>query len=432
MENTNSIFENGSVWVKADFHLHTKADKEFKYEGEENDFIKDYIKQLKNNDVGIGIITNHNKFDLNEYKALRQKAQKENIYLIPGVELSVNDGSNGIHCLIAFEYESWIRNGDNFIEQFLNSAFEGVPNRENENTRCNYSLSDLFKKLEEHRKARRDSFIIMAHIEQKSGFYNELDGGRIKQITSDEHFKRNVLGFQKLRTHDIKQNLVQWFGDEKRIPAFVEGSDCKKIKEGGKCGTQGGRKKECFLKIGDFNFGAVKFALIDKESRISENKTGINNAYIKSISFEGGLLDQMDLSLSHELNNFIGIRGSGKSAILESIRYALNIPLSEQAVDKNYKEDLLKYALGSGGKLTVYIVDKKQDEYRIEKIYGEEVNIYKGDERLNISIDAIFQRPIYFGQKDLSNKDIDFEADLINKLIGNRLNTARDIINAKN
>ena len=431
MRDKDQIFKNGSVWLKTDLHLHTKVDKEFKYSGKKNDFIKDYIKQLKNNDVGIGIITNHNKFDLNEYKALRQKAQKENIYLIPGVELSVNDGSNGIHCLIAFEYESWIRNGDNFVEQFLNSAFEGVPNRENENTRCNYSLSDLFKKLEEHRKARRDSFIVMAHIEQKSGFYNELDGGRIKQITSDEHFKRNVLGFQKLRTHDIKQNLVQWFGDEKKIPAFVEGSDCKKMEEVGDCGTQSGRKKECFLKIGDFNFGAVKFALIDKESRISENKPGINSAYIKSISFEGGLLDQMDLSLSHELNNFIGIRGSGKSAILESIRYALNIPLSEQAVDKNYKEDLLKYALGSGGKLTVYIVDKKQDEYRIEKIYGEEVNIYKGDERLNISIDAIFQRPIYFGQKDLSNKDIDFEADLINKLIGNRLNTARDSINTK-
>ena len=431
MRDKDQIFKNGSVWLKTDLHLHTKVDKEFKYSGKKNDFINDYIKQLKNNDVGIGIITNHNKFDLNEYKALRQKAQKENIYLIPGVELSVNDGSNGIHCLIAFEYESWIRNGDNFIEQFLNSAFEGVPNRENENIRCNYSLSDLFKKLEEHRKARRDSFIIMAHIEQKSGFYNELDGGRIKQIRSDEHFKRNVLGFQKLRTHDIKQNLVQWFGDEKKIPAFVEGSDCKKIKEVGNCGTQSGRKKECFLKIGDFNFGAVKFALIDKESRISENNPRINNAYIKSISFEGGLLDQTDLSLSHELNNFIGIRGSGKSAILESIRYALNIPLSEQAVDKKYKEDLLKYALGSGGKLTVYIADKKQDEYRIEKIYGEEVNIYKGNERLNISIDAIFQRPIYFGQKDLSNKDINFEADLINKLIGNRLNKVNERINAK-
>ncbi|MBU4099897.1 MAG: hypothetical protein KKH20_00780, partial [Proteobacteria bacterium] len=195
-----SVFKNGSVWLKADFHLHTKADKEFIYDGDENEFINNYIKQLKKNDVGIGLITNHNKFDLGEYKVLKKKSFKENIYLLPGVELSVNDGSNGIHCLIAFDYDAWAKNDDNFIEQFLNSSFEGVANRENKNTRCKYSLSDLFKKLEEHRKDRRDSFVIMAHIEQKSGFCNELDGGRITQIATDEHFKKNVLGFQKLRT----------------------------------------------------------------------------------------------------------------------------------------------------------------------------------------------------------------------------------------
>ena len=143
MEKLNNIFKNGSVWLKADVHLHTKADKEFKYDGEDNDFVKEYIIELKKNNVGIGIITNHNKFDLEEYKALRKKALKEDIFLIAGVELSVNDGSNGIHCLIAFEFESWMKNSNNFIEQFLNSAFEGIPNHENENTRCQYSLSDL-------------------------------------------------------------------------------------------------------------------------------------------------------------------------------------------------------------------------------------------------------------------------------------------------
>ena len=35
-------FSSGSNWVRADFHLHTKADKEFNYSGQENDFVKDY------------------------------------------------------------------------------------------------------------------------------------------------------------------------------------------------------------------------------------------------------------------------------------------------------------------------------------------------------------------------------------------------------
>ncbi len=438
MENSNSIFKNGSVWLKADFHLHTKADKkEFKYDGEDNAFIKEYIKELKKNNVGIGIITNHNKFDLDEYKTLRKKALKEDIYLLAGVELSVNDGSNGIHCLIAFEYESWIKDGDNFIEQFLNSAFEGISNRENENTRCKYSLTDLFKKLEEHRKAGRDSFIVMAHIEQKSGFCKELDGGRIQQFAKDEHFKKNVLGFQKLRTSDLKKNLALWFNGEENIPVFLEGSDPKQLNEVGASGKQKDEngneiEKESLVKIGDYNFEAVKYSLTDKADRISTKRPETNNAFVKSIAFEGGLLDQTEINLSPELNNFIGIRGSGKSSVLEILRYTLGISLGNQASDREYKNNLIEHVLKSGGKVIVTVVNEHKEKYRIEKIYGQKEDIYDYNGRVDApSVDTVFQKPVYFGQKDLSNKNIDFEADLVRKLIGNKLEDIQLKINKK-
>lgn len=437
MAENNNIFKNGSVWLKADFHLHTKTDKEFKYEGEENQFINSYISELKNKNIGIGIICNHNKFDINEYKALRKNANKEDIFLIPGVELSVNDGSNGIHVLIAFEYDSWVKNNDNFIEQFLNSAFEGIANHENENTRCTYSLSDLFNKLEEHRKAGRDSFVVMAHIEQQSGFCQELDGGRISQIAKDEHFRKNVLAFQKLRTNDLINKLITWFGTKQDLPAMVEGSDCKNIHEIGLCGNQkdkNGNKeqKETWLKIGDFNFEAVKYALTDKENRISSKKPEFNNSFIKSIAFEGGLLDGTEIGFSPELNNFIGIRGSGKSSILEIIRYTLGISLGNQASDKDYKNSLIEHVLKSGGKVIATIINGLKKEYRVEKIYGQKEDVYENGKRIDIpTIDTVFKRPVYFGQKDLSNKHIDFEADLVKKLVGNRLDGIKTEIEQK-
>lgn len=437
MEENKSIFENGSVWLKTDFHLHTNADKEFKYTGEPNEYIKNYVDKLKASNVSVGVITNHNKFDLEEYKNLRKKARKENIFLLPGVELSVNDGSNGIHCLITFEYESWIKNGDNFIEQFLSSAFEGIANRENENTSCKYSLAELFNKLETHRKDRRDSFITMAHIEQRSGFCYELDGGRIMRIVEDEHFKRNVLAFQKLRKNDLKDNLILWFKGVDNLPAFVEGSDCKNISEIGFCGKQRNEEgkdieKETWLKIGDFNFEAVKYALTDKENRLSNQKLQCNNSFIKSISFEGGLLDGTEIGFSAELNNLIGIRGSGKSSILEILRYTLGISLGGQASDKDYKNSLIEHVLKSGGKVITKLIDRHKKEYRVEKIYGQKEDIYLGNERQDIpSVDTFFGSPVYFGQKDLSNKHIDFEADLIRKLIGNKLDAIKSEIKKK-
>lgn len=226
------LFKNGSQWLRADFHLHTKADKEFVYNGDVNFYYSNYIQQLKKEGIQVGVITNHNKFDVDEYKALKKTAKKEGIWLVAGVELSVNDGANGIHTLIAFDDKSWLPNNENYINQFLTSAFEGIANRENDNTRCNYSLETLLKKLDEHRNQGRDSFIVLAHIEQNSGFFNELEGGRIQQLAKNELFKKFVLGLQKVRTYDRLDTYRQWFGGV--LPAFVEGSDCKTLEAAGK------------------------------------------------------------------------------------------------------------------------------------------------------------------------------------------------------
>lgn len=425
------IFENGAIWLRADFHLHTKADKEFTYTGNENDFCRLYVEQLKSQNINVGVITNHNKFDKNEFVALRKKALKEGIGLFAGVELSVNDGANGIHCLLVFDFEKWCINGEDFINQFLAAAFEGIANRENENTRCKYNFETVLQKLNDHANNGRDSFIILAHVEQNSGFFNELDGGRIQQFVSNDLFSHFVLGFQKVRTYDKIANWKTWFED--KLPAFVEGSDCKNIEEIGRPHQQNGEAKTTYIKIGDFNFEALRYTLTDFNYRVKLNsKPEIKNSYIKSIAFEGGLLDETKIDFSPELNTLIGIRGSGKSSVLEILRYILGIPLSPIAVDPRYKDGLIENVLRSGGKSIVTIVNKQKEEYRIEKIYGQKEDIYKKDVlQPSISVNAVFDFPVYFGQKDLSNKDVDFEADLIQRLVGTRLKDIQSKIEQK-
>lgn len=224
MDKEFEIFKNGSTWLRADFHLHTKADKEFTYQGEDNSFISDYINQLSHKNIGIASITNHNKFDYNEYKALAKKARKEEIYVLPGVELSVNDGANGIHCLVIFNPTEWLENGTDYINQFIIQTFAGKHNYENENGCSNDNLIETIKKLNAFEK---DYFIIMAHIEQRSGFYNELNGGRIKELSGNPLFRKAVLGFQKVRKRDVIDKLNLWL--DNNLPAFVEGSDAKNI-----------------------------------------------------------------------------------------------------------------------------------------------------------------------------------------------------------
>jgi len=430
MDKEFEIFKNGSTWLRADFHLHTKADKEFVYRGEDNSFVSDYVNKLSQEKIGVAAITNHNKFDFNEYKALAKKSRKQEIYLLPGVELSVNDGANGIHCLVIFNPNKWLENGTDYINSFINQTFAGKHNYENENGRSNDSLIETIKKLDAFEK---DYFIIMAHIEASRGFYKELNGGRITELGKVPIFRKAVLGFQKVRTRDIIQNLNTWLENE--LPAFVECSDAKNIEEIGTGNSVNGVTQKTYLKIGAFNFEAIKYALLDQQYRLAQNTTEPINGYIKSISFKGGKLDGSTLHLNHSMNNLIGIRGSGKSSILEAIRYSLDIDLTEkQNVDYDYKTKLVNALLGSGGKTTSVLVDDQGKEYVAEKILGDRTNIYKdGELQLGLKPNAIVKKPIYFGQKDLSQIGDSLSTEyLISKLIGDRLLNKKREVEEKN
>ncbi len=421
-------FENGSAWLRADFHLHTKADKEFVYtsntEEEKNAFTGRYIDALKKQEIRIGVVTNHNKFDCDEFKALRKRGKKEGIFILPGIELSVNDGANGIHVLVVFG-NAWIGEGNDYINQFLGTTFSGkVPAQyEQENARSNDNLVETLKKLEHFNK---DFFVICAHVEQKSGLLHEFDGGRLIDFGKDERFSRHTLGFQKVRTHDKRVQVKDWLKDS--YPAEVEGCDAKSIEDIGRGSTH------CFLKIGDFNFEAIKYALKDHKNRVmSQTKPSIRHSYIRSVRFKGGLLGDKEFGLSSGLNCLIGIRGSGKSSFLETLRYALDIPFRDKEPDDAYKKKLVPHFLASGGKIIVEAVNRQGQSYEIHRILHEspEVRI-EGVPQPGLSIrETILMKPLYFGQKDLSASGEGFGQNLVEKLVGDRLRNIRENINAQ-
>jgi chromosome segregation protein len=422
-----NIFLHGATWLRADFHLHTRVDKEFSYSGEDTYFAANYVEKLGSVGIRVGAITNHNKFDMVEFKELRRAARKKEILLLPGVEISVNDGANGVHTLVIFS-EAWIEGGNDYINPLLTVLFEGkTPSEyEHENGRSSLGLIETIKKLEAHNK---DFFLIFAHVEQSSGLWKELDGGRLKELGTNEFFRRRSLGFQKVRTHDkpdtkCRMKVKQWLSD--CYPAEVEGSDCKSMEEIGK-------GKCCFIKIGDFSFEAVKYALLDHDNRLASEPNNHDRSHILSATFEGGVLNGKTIHFSPELNTLIGIRGSGKSSILEAIRYVLDIPFGDKSLDKDYKERLVGHVLGSGGKISIQAVDRRGKLYEIRRIHKETPDVYVENElHPGISIrETILHKPMYFGQKDLSSTGVGFEKDLVEKLIGEKLTGVRGRIKAQ-
>ena len=424
----HSIFQNGSAWLRADFHLHTKADEPFKYSGTQ--FAKDYIQQLIDQKIRIGVITNHNKFDLEEFNQLNTEAEKNKIYLLPGVEFSCKGGRTGIHLLIVFDH-SWIKE-ENFIERFLIQAFSNVTGYDRPPyPNSNFNLTDTVNCLNNYGK---DYFIIAAHVDDDNGIFKELKGRNLESWVKSDAFDK-VLGLQKAWYQENVRKLESILGKPRDI-ALVEGTDSAHlgISGIGVSNKKNGVTQKTFLKIGDYNFDALKFALIDKEYRIESKLPETKNGYIKSITFQGGKLGGITINLNHAMNNLIGIRGSGKSSILESIRYCFDISItSENNLDWEYKTKLVNSTIGSGGKVIMELVDDQGNEYRAEKILGESTTIYKDEEmQYGLKTNAIVAKPIYFGQKDLSKIGSSLSTEyLMNNLIGDRITEHKRLIDSK-
>ncbi|MGI6278950.1 MAG: TrlF family AAA-like ATPase [Acutalibacteraceae bacterium] len=400
------MFENGLQYVRSDFHLHTNKDKEFTYTGEQNSFVKDYVAALKKANISVGVITNHNKFDIDEYKAIRKAAKKQDIFILPGVELTIKEGANGIHTLIVFNPVEWLENGSNHIQTFLTAAFATIPNPENRNVKSIYDLKKVFEQLEAY---GRDYFVVFAHVDQNSGIFSECKGGLLESLAGLASFKNRVLGLQKSRSRDNLNQFERCFGF---LPALVEGSDPKSI-------TDIGKGDKCtYLKIGEYSYSAIKFALQDYRDRVSENVPENKHGFIESISFQGGKFDGQTITFSRELNTLIGIRGSGKSSILEAVRYVLGLTAQ---MDKDYKDSLVKNVFGSGGKATLNVVDKHGKHYFVSRIFGEQINVLnESGNDLNINPISLFDGVQYFGQKDLSGST-DHENSLLEKLISGKI-----------
>lgn len=104
----------------------------------------------------------------------------------------------------------------------------------------------------------------------------------------------------------------------------------------------------CLIKMTKPCFISFKQAFLDAGSRVRLNSDKPENyaSSIEQIGFVGGYLDGLDIEFSEHLNAVIGGRGTGKSTLLECIRFAFDLaPFGKAA--KAQHDAILKHNLGN-------------------------------------------------------------------------------------
>lgn len=95
------LFPNGANWIKADFHLHSPFIHSFKLpsginlssERDKNKLIDEYVAKLKEYEIGICAITDYQQVRKEWFVPFQKAAADSNIYVFPGIELSISHGN---------------------------------------------------------------------------------------------------------------------------------------------------------------------------------------------------------------------------------------------------------------------------------------------------------------------------------------------------
>jgi len=376
--------EPGARWLRCDLHVHTPFDPErtfgenvkhaidaFKKEKPEKlaEIAGRFITACREGANGEGIdlvaLTDHNSIDGYRYlkplfAAIAQQSQNENLSMpvvLPGVEFSVG-GERPIHFLAIFALDTDPDEIDGVIHHVFGSSEPFDPRAGSPRATGN-SVDSFLKNLYDYCHPssgdRRLSFVLIpAHADSSRGVATETGGDQIAVATSiwDEmkgHLRQWVItrqdwnGFQTLRSYSelpeaFRNLLARWFAerrgttwddlserDRNRIRSLerwplIECSDPHQY--------EGIGARYSWLKMEIPDVEGIRLALLDPESRLrrmAEGKPAHSYPVISRVSIrDTDFFEDITLNLNPCLNTIIGGRGSGKSTVIEYIRYALD------------------------------------------------------------------------------------------------------------
>jgi energy-coupling factor transporter ATP-binding protein EcfA2 len=408
---------SGARWVRVDLHLHSPGAYSFRFPNgldhrQLDEVVKRYVDQLKAQGIEIAAITDYQRICAQWFVPIREAALQEGIYVYPGVELSFGGGvggKDGLHILAIFPFDADVKQLNRTIDKLLDDR-PGESLLKDDGQHRDLEPKETLSKCLQRLREETGCLLIFPHPNDSKGLFKSFKPKEAAELLAAVRPEAvEELG-------DKDRERLQSTGeispaDLARI-ASVRFSDNHSIEEIGTKRGPDGTPRATYLKLSVLNdLRAVRLALRDHEIlvRLGE-KPEPTHTRIEGIEVDGsGFLGDMRLALSPELNVLIGGRGVGKSALLEVLRYGLDLP---EYSPTEYREGLVQHALGSGGKVTVHLrhVVKPGVErrYRVERVWGEEAQVYEldasGGRRVELLVADLLSdegKPLFFGQRVL-------------------------------
>ena len=370
-----------------------------RYRGQTSPFDKaDYAKALLDKATELGItvlaVTDHEHAKAAE--SIRAEARPRGVHVFPGFELTSKEG---IHVLCLYRPDASSEQLGRFLGEF------GVHNLTSSSDPCEKSFSDLLACVR-----RQGGVSIAAHVTNEKGLFKALQGkSRIDAWRDANLHAVQIPGaVRDLRENERKivenrnADYARDHAPEERLAvAVVNASDVVSPDDLKKPSAT------CWVKMSEIGIEGLRQAFLDPGSRIRLNSDPVpeQHAEFVAMSWEGGFLDGVQVRFNSNLNVLVGGRGSGKSTVVESLRYVLGLePLGEDA--RTSHAGILKNVLRNGTKISLVVRSHRPSpiDYRIERTLPNPP-VVRNDETgevLSVAAADVFPGVEIYGQHEIS------------------------------
>ncbi len=339
-------------------------------------------------EVGIEVIAVTDHYRVKHSAGLVRAARRAKLHAFSGFEAVTKDG---VHFLCLFDPEK-----DAFLERFIGEC--GIFDAHEPSPLGSKYATELLQTAKNW-----GSVCIAAHVASNGGLLKTLAGQ--SRITVWKHPDLLACALpgpvsdapDGLRT--ILENKDAQYKRNRPL-AILNASDVNGPED---LRTDGA---SCFIKMSTISVEAFRQAFLDPDSRIRlhSDPPPEPHAEFLSMTWEGGFLSDTAVHFNENLNVLVGGRGTGKSTMIESIRYALGLdPLGEEA--QKVHDGVVRRVLQSGTKVSLLVRSHQPSKrcYTIERsVPNPPVVKDKAGEVLALSPRDVMPGVEVFGQHEIS------------------------------
>ena len=355
----------------------------FKSEDEYNKAIIETCLEL-----GIEIIAVTDHYRVKHSASLVCAARNAGVYAFSGFEAVTKDG---VHFLCLFDPDK-----DDVLERFIGECgIHDIDQPSPTGSKDSIELLECAKIW--------GAVCIAAHVASEGGLLKKLSGqSRVNVWTNPDLLACALPGPVSDAPDGIRPILENKDAQHRRdrIPAILNASDVNDPEDLKKDGAS------CFIKMSTVSVEAFRQAFLDPDSRIRlhSDPTPEPHAEFLAMAWEGGFLRDTAVHFNENLNVLVGGRGTGKSTMIESIRYALGLdPLGDEA--QKAHDGVIRHVLQSGTKVSLLVRSHKPSErcYTIERsVPNPPVVKDEAGEVLTLSPRDVMPGVEVFGQHEIS------------------------------